>query len=148
MVLNGTGGHNTITGIQFESIAKGKNTNGINLTKNNLYNYLNKHNIDWKTILSKKILPDECYLDTDADELRIYEKKFQNTAGSVDEKPQTCDFKIKQFKKIADAMGIKNVSYTYIFNDWFKKSCYKDMLDYIKSIPGCDYYFQNSEGVK
>jgi hypothetical protein len=71
----------------------------------------------------------------------VYEKKFQQAAGSADEKPQTCAFKILQYKKIATALGLKDVTYTYIFNDWFKKPEYKDMLDYIKSVDGCDYFF-------
>lgn len=68
-------------------------------------------------------------------------KKFQQTAGSADEKPQTCAFKIAQFRKIGAAFGAEKVFYTYIFNDWFKRPEYKDMLEYIKSVPGCDYIF-------
>ena len=65
----------------------------------------------------------------------------QQVAGSTDEKPQTCAFKIHQFKKIGAAIGANKVTYTYIFNDWFKKPEYRDMLEYIKSVDGCDYIF-------
>lgn len=130
----------TTTGLKFEEKVKIQ-SEGINLSKHNLYNYLEKQGIDYRDIISRKILPDECYLVDDS--LRVYEKKFQQTGGSADEKPQTCGFKIQQFRKIGAALGIKpeDVSYTYVFNDWFQKPEYKDMLDYIKTVDGCDYFF-------
>lgn len=71
------------------------------------------------------------------------------TGGSADEKPQTCAFKIFQFRKIGKAIGAEKVFYTYIFNDWFKKPEYRDMLEYIKSVDGCDYVFEEEiNGVK
>lgn len=80
----------------------------------------------------------------------MYEKKFQKTEGSADEKPQTCAFKIWEFRKIGKALGIKpeNVTYTYIFNDWFKQDKYADMRQYIKSVDGCDYIFEDELGGK
>ena len=129
----------TTTGLKFEEKVSLK-MEGIDLTKHNLYKYLKSLGIDYKDIISKKLLPDECYLV--GDHLYVYEKKFQCNPGSADEKPQTCGFKIQQFKKIAKALGAKSVSYTYIFNDWFKKSEYKDMLEYIRSVEGCDYKFE------
>ena len=33
------------------------------------------------------------------------------------------------------------VEYIYILDDWFRKSEYKDVLDYVISM-GCQYYFQ------
>ena len=112
------------------------------MTKHNLYKYLKEKNIDYKDIISKKLLPDEAYYNEEENILYIYEKKYQQTAGSADEKPQTCGFKIHEFKKIGTAIGAREVYYTYIFNDWFKKPEYKDMLEYIKSIKGCDYIFE------
>jgi hypothetical protein len=130
----------TTTGLKFEEQVQIQ-SDGINLSKHKLYAYLEKQGIDYRDIISRKILPDECYLVDDS--LRVYEKKFQQTGGSADEKPQTCGFKIQQFRKIGAALGIKpeDVSYTYVFNDWFQKPEYKDMLDYIKSVDGCDYFF-------
>lgn len=130
----------TTTGLKFEEKVQIQ-SDGINLSKHKLYAYLEKQGIDYRDIISRKILPDECYLVDDS--LRIYEKKFQQTGGSADEKPQTCGFKIQQFRKIGAALGIKpeDVSYTYVFNDWFQKPEYKDMLDYIKTVDGCDYFF-------
>ena len=140
MIKNGSGGANTLTGAIFEKQVQ-INQRGINLTKHNLYRYLKENGIDYTTIISKKLLPDEAYFNPNTKEFSIYEKKFQSVAGSVDEKPQTCGFKIHQFRKIGVAIGASKTTYTYIFNDWFKKPEYKDMLNYIKSIDGCDYIF-------
>lgn len=133
---------NTTTGLIFE------NENeiieeGIELTKYKMYTYLKEKNIDWKNFLSRKLLPDTAYFNPATGELKIYEKKFQQTDGSADEKPQTCAFKIFEYNKIGKAIGAKTVTYTYLLSDWFKQDKYKDMLDYIKSVPGCDYYFAN-----
>lgn len=135
----------TTTGLKFEKqIILHKE--GLNLTKNKLYLYLKEQGIAWNSIISRKLLPDEAYYDGST--LWVYEKKYQQTEGSADEKPQTCAFKIWEYRKIGQAMGAKDVKYIYIFNDWFKKPKYKDMLDFIRSNPGCDYYFANElEGV-
>ena len=69
----------------------------------------------------------------------IIEVKTQNVAGSVDEKLQTCDFKKKQYKKLLSQLNME-VEYICILDDWFRKSAYKDVLDYIISV-GCQYYF-------
>lgn len=130
----------TTTGLLFEERVKIQE-NGINVTKHELYRYLKSKGIDYTTLISKKLLPDEAFVDVENSRLVIYEKKFQQTAGSADEKPQTCAFKIWEYKKIATALGLKDVTYTYIFNEWFKKAEYKDMLEYIKSVDGCDYFF-------
>ena len=58
-------------------------------------------------------------------------------AGSVDEKLQTIDFIIKEYKKMLPGREVK---FFYILNDFFKQDVYKDAFDYIKST-GCDYYF-------
>ena len=129
---------NTTTGLDFEKKVV-LNKEGENLSKGKLYSFLKAAGIDWSSIISRKLLPDEAYFDGHT--LAIYEKKYQQTEGSADEKPQTCAFKIWQFKKIGAAIGAEEVTYTYIFNDWFKHPRYKDMLEYIKSVPGCDYIF-------
>ena len=128
----------TTTGLRFEEQVSVKH-NGIDLTKYKLYAYLQSCGINYKKIISKKLLPDEAYLDNG--KLYIYEKKFQKTKGSADEKPQTCGFKILQFNKLAKALGVSKATYTYLLSEWFKQPIYKDMLDYIKSVEGCDYYF-------
>lgn len=71
--------------------------------------------------------------------LFIIEVKYQQVAGSVDEKLQTCDFKRKQYLKLVAPLGLK-VEYVYVLNDWFKQPQYKDVLDYIHSV-NCHYKF-------
>lgn len=140
MIKNGTGGNHTTTGTKFENYIT-MNKEGIDLSKYKLYKYFKKLKINWKDIISKKLLPDEAYFNSETKTLVIYEKKYQQVAGSVDEKPQTCAFKIYQYRKIGKAIGATNVKYIYIFNNWFKKPEYQDMLEYIKSVDDCDYIF-------
>lgn len=130
---------NTHTGLDFENRVK-VNQQGLDLSKHKLYKYLQEKNIEWSSILSRKLLPDEAYLYDN--KLYVYEKKYQQVEGSADEKPQTCGFKLFEFSKIAKALALDDVYYIYIFNDWFRQDKYTDMLSYIKSIPGCDYVFE------
>lgn len=163
MIKGGTGGGNTLTGLNFEktrnilklfesmkdySIAQDKIGWKIlykkkyvahSYKKYDLYKYLETRNVDWKKLLSKRLLPDDALYVILNNVLYIIEIKFQQVGGSVDEKLQTCDFKKKQYKKLMSQLNI-DVEYIYIFNDWFKASGYKDSLDYIISV-GCHYYF-------
>lgn len=108
--------------------------------KNKLYkNLLEPNNIDCSEIISKKLLPDEAILILAGRTLYIIEIKFQEVAGSVDEKLQTCDFKNKQYNKLLAPLGI-SVKYVYVLSDWFKKDVYRDVLKYVESV-GCYYFF-------
>ena len=107
--------------------------------KNALYVYLEVNGVDWKKILSKKLLPDDAIYVILNNTVFIIEVKYQEVAGSVDEKLQTCDFKRKQYLRLFAPLNRK-VEYIYILNDWFKKPEYKDVLDYIIFM-GCRYYF-------
>lgn len=100
---------------------------------------LEEYNINWKEIISKKLLPDDSIYVIIKNTLYIIECKFQKVAGSVDEKLQTCDFKKKQYQKLFSRANIE-VEYVYLLSDWFKKPEYKDVLDYIISVR-CQYYF-------
>ena len=161
MIEKGKGGANTQTGLKFEKkidiltlLSKTKgytiqhgNTilfNGKEVAKsyrkNGLYKYLESQKVDYKKIISKKLLPDEALYVIVNNTLFIIEMKFQKVAGSVDEKLQTCDFKKKQYKKLMSTLNI-DVEYIYILSDWFKQKAYKDTLDYILSV-GCQYYFE------
>jgi hypothetical protein len=161
MIEGGIGGANTKSGLYFEEeadfltiITKQKgysiknnaiyfNKKKIALTfkKYGLYRYLEKNGIDYKKIISKKLLPDDAIFVVKNNTFFIIEIKFQKVGGSTDEKLQTCDFKIKQYKKLLAQLNVE-VQYIYILNDWFKKPEYKDVLDYIISINGCSYYFR------
>jgi hypothetical protein len=96
-------------------------------------------NKNYQSLISKKLLPDEAFVNELEKILYVIEKKFQHRAGSVDEKLQTCDFKLKQYKKLAKVNGF-DVKYIYLLSDWFKQDQYIDVLDYIKSV-GCYFYF-------
>lgn len=159
MIEKGKGGGNTVTGLNFEKRADIleilKKTRGYTVKnsiiyyegnevaqsfkKHGLYRFLASKKIDYKKILSKKLLPDEAIYVIVNNTLFIVEIKFQKVGGSVDEKLQTCDFKAKQYRKLMAPLNIE-VEYIYILNDWFKKPEYKDTLDYIISV-GCQYYF-------
>ncbi len=101
---------------------------------------LKRHNINWKEIFSKRLLPDEAIFVLQHNTLYVIEKKFQAGSGSVDEKLQTCDFKLKQYRKLLSKANIR-VEYGYVLNDWFDQKGYKDVLDYIKSVNSF-YFFE------
>ena len=98
--------------------------------------FLDQSNVDWKRIISSKLLPDSAIITHDT--VFIIEMKYQNSPGSVDEKLQTCDFKKKQYQKLCNPIGFK-VEYIYLLNDWFNQKKYDDVFDYIDSV-GCQYF--------
>ena len=108
--------------------------------KYDLYKYLELKGVNYKKIVSRKLLPDDAIYVIINNTLFIVEMKYQEGVGSVDEKLQTCDFKKKQYKKLMAPLNIE-VEYIYVLSDWFRKPEYKDVLDYIISV-GCQYYFQ------
>jgi len=160
MKKKGFGGGNTITGLKFEKgrdiLSILENTEGYSVKGNivyylgkevarsyrkyGLYKHLGSQNVDYKKIISKRLLPDEALYVVVNNTLFVIEMKYQEVAGSVDEKLQTCDFKKKQYKKLMAPLNI-DVEYIYILDDWFRKPGYKDVLDYVISM-GCQYYFQ------
>ena len=165
MKEGGTGGEKTLTGLKFErkidfqtllKRIKGYEIKDVNnkpgeyiyynkklvarcFKKHAFYKFLDEKNILWKTILSKKLLPDDALLVIIRETLFIIEVKYQQVEGSVDEKLQTCDFKRKQYLKLVSSLDLK-VEYVYVLNDWFKNPKYKDVLDYIHSV-NCHYKF-------
>lgn len=165
MKEGGKGGGNTITGLNFEDkvdflvlfenipnyrVVKNSDNIGHDIyhlgkcvarcfKKYEFYKFLNKSKIKWKEIVSKRSLPDNALLVMAQKTLFVIEVKYQQVAGSVDEKLQTCDFKRKQYMKLVSPIGLK-VEYVYVLNNWFKKPAYKDVLAYIHSV-NCHYKF-------
>lgn len=160
MIKDGKGGAKTLTGLRFEErvdlhkvieTVKGYSIKGNDVffsgkkvaeiyRKHDLYKKLLEPNkIDYSKLISKKLLPDDAIFVLANKTLFIIEIKFQNVAGSVDEKLQTCDFKNKQYNKLLKPLGI-TVKYVYVLNDWFKKPEYKDVLDYVSAVH-CHYFF-------
>lgn len=165
MKTGGLGGASTLTGLRFEKtvdfqnlirtlpgyeVKKAPKKAGSDVffkgelvarcfRKHDFYKFLEEFKINWKKIISKKLLPDDALLVIIRDTLFIIEVKYQQVAGSVDEKLQTCDFKRKQYLKLVSSLGLK-VEYVYVLGDWFRKPEYKDVLDYINSV-NCHYKF-------
>jgi hypothetical protein len=165
MKKDGIGGANTQTGIHFEkkidllefldkkikgySVEKAENGHNIlynskivaqSFRKHELYKFLVSQGIDYKKYLSKKLLPDDAIYVIKENTLFIIEVKYQQVSGSVDEKLQTCDYKLKQYKKLFSELNYE-VEYIYVLSDWFKHESYKDTLEYVIEV-GCKYYFE------
>ena len=100
--------------------------------------FLERKKVNWKIINSKKYLPDSVFYNISNKTVYIIEKKYQEVAGSVDEKLQTCDFKKKVYMKLVNPMGLK-MEYYYLLNDWFDKPVYKDIFEYIKKVE-CKFF--------
>lgn len=161
MKKGGIGGGNTKTGINFEGevdfLTLIKKQNGYTVKdhtvfyqgrsvahvykKHNFYKFLKENGINWEGIISAKLLPDDAIFVITNNTFFILEIKFQVIGGSTDEKLQTCDFKIKQYRKLLAKLNVE-VQYIYILSDWFNAKKYKDVLDYIITVPGCSYYFK------
>lgn len=124
-----------------DEIYKGEALSGLLLGQHRLYKFLDAEKVEWEKILSKKLLPDEAVLSKKVNSLTVVEKKWQETEGSVDEKLQTCGFKIRQYSRLMKPLGVK-VKYVYLLNDWFSHPRYADVLDYIKEV-GADYHFKS-----
>lgn len=134
---------NTTTGLQFEQQVVIYQKDGINISKTKLKTFLKERGVtNPLEYLSWMFQPDEAYYIPDTNEVIIYEKKFQQTSGSVDEKLGACAWKIQEYKNVFSAAGIDKVSYIYVFCDWFKQPRYEKLLKYIRSVDGCDYIFK------
>ena len=128
--------------INSRNVVQDRNGNclGIIAPKHAFYKrILEPENINWQDYISKRLLPDEAFLNFTNNTVYIIEKKFQHDAGSVDEKLQTCDFKKKQYQKLLYDTPYE-VEYLYVCNDWFTQSCYRDVHEYIESV-GCHIFF-------
>lgn len=162
MIKGGKGGANTnVTGLQFERdtslavalqaagfeiygrkiIHENKAHVGLLLGKSHIYKFLDAEGVDWRNIVSSRLLPDEACLSLKNHKLTVVEKKWQEVGGSVDEKLQTCGFKLRQYSRLFAPLGIE-VKYVYLLNDWFSHPRYQDVLDYIKEV-GADYHFKS-----
>lgn len=106
--------------------------------KNKLYkNLLEARGFNYRDYISKKLLPDDALLVGGT--VHIIEKKYQAGAGSVDEKLQTCHFKLRQYTKLIKPLGLR-VEFHFLLSDWFKAPSYRDVLEYIEET-GCNYFF-------
>lgn len=118
MIANGIGGANTKTGLVFEgkvdlatflSQQSGYIVDSDGrvfyddeliaqiFKKHKFYSFLQDRGLNWRDIISKRLLPDDSIYIIINNTFFIIECKFQQVAESVDEKLQTCDFKKKQY---------------------------------------------------
>ena len=133
----------TTTGLLFEQYTNRLQKEGINISKKKFCSFLESKGIDnVLNHLSWRFEPDEAYYLPNTNEIIIYEKKTQHTAGSADEKLGSCGWKITEYKDACAAIGINKVSYIYCFSSWFRQPRYTKLLKYIRSIDGCDYFFK------
>lgn len=161
MKQNGFGGANTRTGLVFEgkvdlatfiaaqdgySVSdhavyyKGNKVAEIYKKYSFYSDFLKPKGIDWKKIISKRLIPDDSIFVLVNNTVFIIECKYQKVGGSVDEKLQTCDFKKKQYQKLLAQINVE-VEYVYLLSDWFRDEKYRDVLNYIHSVR-CQYYFE------
>jgi hypothetical protein len=81
-------------------VYRGTQQIGMSLPQKKLYTYfLNPRGINYKDYNSKEWHPDEAFVNFENSTVYIIEKKFQNCAGSVDEKLPGCHFKKMEYKK-------------------------------------------------
>ncbi len=80
-------------------------------------------------VFSRKINPDAFIISKKPKVLTIFEKKWQQSAGSVDEKIQTAPFKIAMFEKLLRNFNI-SVRYQYILSEWFRSAQYRNIKEY------------------
>lgn len=160
MIKGGKGGANTNkTGLAFEKktsledalinaeflvqnfkVFRAENLLGELAPKARLYKYLQTNFDNWESPLSANLWPDEALFTTKSSRLHIVEKKWQEVSGSVDEKLQTCGFKMRQYNRLIEGTGLE-LKFTYLLNDWFTHSRYADVLKYIED-SGAHYHFQ------
>lgn len=108
--------------------------------KNDFYKFLDESNINWRVIISKRLFSDNAILIIIRNTIYFLELKIQQVPELIDEEDlMMCDFNRKQYLKLVTPLGLK-VEYVYVLSDWFKKSQYKDVLDYIQSV-NCHYKF-------
>lgn len=100
----------------------------IKIKKAELKLYMNE-NKKYNTESEKASEPDECYINEDKKIINIIEKKFQQINGSVDEKIQTCVFKIWFYNEQYRDYEIR---YCYCLSDWFKSKKYKPEMRFFK----------------
>lgn len=109
--------------------------------KHGLYKkFLEPQGIIGREILSKLLLPDTAVINHKTKQVFIVEKKFQERSGSVDEKLQTGDFKLRQYRRLLEKTEYEG-HFLFLLNGWFERNEYDDVKKYIKDVD-CDYFLE------
>lgn len=161
MIKGGKGGANTNkTGLAFEkatSLEEALRGSGFNIEdfkiyqattlkgelapKNRFYRFLEARDVDWKSLISAKLLPDDAVFSVAANQMAVVETKWQQVSGSTDEKLQTVGFKVRQYTKLLKEAGVE-LKFIYLLSDWFTHPRYADVLQYIVD-SGASYHFMS-----
>ncbi len=141
---------NVIGGLGFKATASGQfldsegnGTAVIHAPRTKFYKALESLHNDFYNGLSQTIFPDDAIINFEQKKALICERKYQQVAGSTDEKIQTCAFKKYQYERLLGKLGYE-VSFAFVLNDWFKQKRYSDALAYIEA-SGCKYFFNSIE---
>lgn len=111
-------------------------------SKHGLYTgFLEPREVNYRNYISSKLLPDDAFIVGNT--CYIVEKKYQGIGGSVDEKLVTFEFKRQQYQKLFSPINI-TVEVCYLFNEWFQRPKYRDMLAFIEN-NGSRYFFVPNE---
>lgn len=100
---------------------------------------MEEERVDWKSLISKRLLPDDALLVVVRETLFIIEVKYQQVAGSVMKNCRLTILSARYIKRLVSSLELK-MEYVYVLNDWFKDQRYKDVFDYIHSV-NCHYKF-------
>ena len=112
---------------------------GMVLRQSEIYKkFLVPNGVNWREVISGELRPDNAFINYKNKTAYIIEVKYQERAGSVDEKLQTCYFKKRQYTKLFSKVGY-TVEYIYVCNEWYKKHKYEDVHEYIKDC-GCQLF--------
>lgn len=98
--------------------------------------------IDWKEHFSSRLKPDTAIYSAKSNVLTIVEKKQQETEGSVAEKLQTCDYKLRYYQTLTNPLGI-NVELFWLLGSYFenKQESLRSVFEYMES-KGSRYFFK------
>tara|TARA_B100001057_G_scaffold189192_1_gene190007 strand:- start:203 stop:748 length:546 start_codon:yes stop_codon:yes gene_type:complete len=102
--------------------------------------FLIPQGINYKNIISSKLLPDTAVINHKTKDVFIIEKKHQSGHGSVSEKLQTTDFKLGQYKKLLKDTEYK-AHFSWLLNQsYFDQKTFEDVYTHIEK-QGGRYYF-------
>lgn len=112
--------------------------------KRGLATFLKQRNIDWENYVSRLLQPDNCLYVPETNTIFIIECKTQKVKGSVDEKLQTCDFKLEYYTHLLEDTKLK-VEFVFLLDKkWFASEenwkKYQDVYKYIEE-RNCRYFF-------
>lgn len=117
---------------------------GYLVPKYDLYTkFLQPRKIDYKKVISRRLLPDEAFINEQNKVAYIIEKKHQTQDGSVDEKLAVCEFKRQEYEKLLNPLGY-TVVFIFLLSEWFytRQEKYRDILEYVHSKQVPIFYFQ------